>query len=100
MGSLPVAGAPLDLNPSPHSGRALAALVLGGVLLGCSPILVRLSHIGPIATAFWRLALALVPLVLLFGRVTHSGNAGARAIFMAMPLRCSPRASTPAISLC
>jgi drug/metabolite transporter (DMT)-like permease len=48
-------------------GRALGALVLGGICLGCSPILVRISHIGPIATAFWRSALALVPLLLAFG---------------------------------
>ncbi|HUK34592.1 MAG TPA: DMT family transporter, partial [Vicinamibacterales bacterium] len=41
---------------------------LGGVLLGCSPILVRVSELGPVATAFWRLALALVPLTLLFAR--------------------------------
>jgi peptidoglycan/LPS O-acetylase OafA/YrhL len=47
-----------------HGSRALGALLLGGVFLGCSPILVRISHIGPIATAFWRLALALPPLVL------------------------------------
>lgn len=50
----------------PGQGRALSALVLGGFLLGCSPILVRISELGPIATAFWRLALALVPLTLLF----------------------------------
>ncbi len=51
-----------------HTGRALSALVLGGILLGCSPILVRVSELGPIATAFWRLALALVPLALMFAR--------------------------------
>jgi drug/metabolite transporter (DMT)-like permease len=52
--------------------RALGALVLGGVLLGCSPILVRVSELGPVATAFWRLALALFPLTLLFAR--HRGE--------------------------
>jgi drug/metabolite transporter (DMT)-like permease len=57
-------------------GRALSALVLGGLLLGCSPILVRVSHIGPIATAFWRLALALGPLLLLFANASRSGGAG------------------------
>jgi drug/metabolite transporter (DMT)-like permease len=44
---------------------ALPALVLGGILLGISPILVRISEIGPVATAFWRLAAALVPLVVI-----------------------------------
>jgi len=60
------------------TGRALGALVLGGVLLGCSPILVRLSVIGPVATAFWRLAFALAPLVVLFAGVSRSGGAGRR----------------------
>jgi drug/metabolite transporter (DMT)-like permease len=58
---------------SPAKGRALGALVLGGFLLGCSPILVRVSELGPIATAFWRLALALVPLTILFARLGGSG---------------------------
>ena len=57
-----------------HSGRALAALVLGGIFLGCSPILVRLSQIGPIATAFWRLTFALVPLVPLLGRSSRDDS--------------------------
>lgn len=38
---------------------ALPALVLGATLIGASPIFVRLSELGPTATAFWRLALAL-----------------------------------------
>ena len=42
---------------------ALAALLLGGVAIGGSPIFVRLSEVGPMATAFWRVALALIPLV-------------------------------------
>lgn len=37
---------------------AFAALLLGGAALGLSPILVRLSDVGPGASAFWRLALA------------------------------------------
>jgi drug/metabolite transporter (DMT)-like permease len=48
-------------------GRAISALVLGGICLGCSPILVRVSELGPIATAFWRSALALIPLAVGFG---------------------------------
>jgi drug/metabolite transporter (DMT)-like permease len=50
-----------------RQGRALAALVLGGICLGGSPILVRVSELGPIATAFWRSALALIPLAVAFG---------------------------------
>ena len=48
--------------------RALPALLLGGVVIGFSPILVRVSELGPVATAFWRLALALLPLGIAFGR--------------------------------
>lgn len=36
----------------------MAALIIGG-----SPIFVRLSEVGPMATAFWRVALALIPLL-------------------------------------
>lgn len=38
---------------------AFGALLLGGAALGLSPIFVRLSDVGPTASAFWRLALAL-----------------------------------------
>ena len=41
--------------------------MLGGICLGGSPILVRVSELGPIATAFWRSALALIPLAVAFG---------------------------------
>jgi len=40
----------------------LLALITGGIAIGGSPIFVRLSELGPVATAFWRLALGLVPL--------------------------------------
>lgn len=45
--------------------RAFIALALGGLAVGCAPILVRLSEVGPLSTAFWRLALALAPLLVL-----------------------------------
>lgn len=38
---------------------AFAALVLGAVAMGTSPIFVRLADVGPYASAFWRTALAL-----------------------------------------
>lgn len=43
---------------------ALVALLLGGIAIGGSPIFVRLSEVGPMATAFWRVALAFLPLVI------------------------------------
>lgn len=45
-----------------QSRFALLALLLGGVAIGGSPIFVRLSEVGPLATAFWRVTLALIPL--------------------------------------
>jgi drug/metabolite transporter (DMT)-like permease len=38
---------------------ALAALVLGAVAMGASPLFVRMADVGPFASAFWRTALAL-----------------------------------------
>ncbi|MDR7032739.1 DMT family transporter [Mesorhizobium sp. BE184] len=53
------------MNPSlsQTSGLSLGALVLGGVVIALSPILVRLSELGPVATALWRVALAMLPLI-------------------------------------
>lgn len=49
-----------DLAPA----AALPALVAGAIAVGASPIFVRLSEVGPFATAFWRVALALPVLFL------------------------------------
>ncbi len=38
---------------------ALTALVLGAMAIGFAPIFVKLSHVDPTATAFWRVALSL-----------------------------------------
>jgi len=40
--------------------RALAfvALLVGGAAIGFSPIFVRLADVGPMQSAFWRVALA------------------------------------------
>ena len=45
-------------------GPALAALLVGAVLVGASPIFVRLSELGPMATAFYRPFLAMPVLVI------------------------------------
>jgi drug/metabolite transporter (DMT)-like permease len=47
---------------SPAAGRgaaAFAALLLGAVAMGISPIFVRVADVGPFTSAFWRVALAL-----------------------------------------
>ena len=45
---------------------ALGALLLGATCIALSPIFVRVSEAGPTATAFWRVALAVPPLWLLY----------------------------------
>ncbi len=46
---------------------AFAALLLGAAAIAFAPIFVRLADTGPTASAFWRVALALVPLWLWAG---------------------------------
>lgn len=51
-----------DVIPSvvtKSSSPALAALFTGATAIAFAPIFVRLSEVGPVATAFWRLTLAL-----------------------------------------
>jgi drug/metabolite transporter (DMT)-like permease len=43
---------------------ALLALGLGALAIGSSPIFVRLSEVGPLATGVWRTALAVLPALL------------------------------------
>lgn len=55
-------------DKSAHSGRyAFAALLLANLFLAFGPWMVRLADVGPVAAAFWRLALA-IPLLLFFAR--------------------------------
>jgi drug/metabolite transporter (DMT)-like permease len=53
--SLPAA----SLAERRREGIALAALILGAVAMGASPLFVRMADVGPFASAFWRTALAL-----------------------------------------
>jgi drug/metabolite transporter (DMT)-like permease len=43
---------------------AVAALLIGAAAIAFSPIFVRLSELGPVATAFYRLALGWIPIAL------------------------------------
>nr|WP_313809078.1 DMT family transporter [Sphingobium sp.] len=45
---------------------AFPALILANIILPLGPVLVRLSDVGPVAAAFWRLTIAL-PFLLLLG---------------------------------
>jgi drug/metabolite transporter (DMT)-like permease len=68
-----------------QAGRlALPALVFGAVAIGFSPILVRLSELGPTATGFHRVLLAL-PLLWLWLR-RQERAAGGAAVAAARPL--------------
>jgi drug/metabolite transporter (DMT)-like permease len=58
-------------DPGRQSRLAFAALLLGAVFIGLSPILVRLSEVEPVATAFHRVFLGL-PLML--GWLVITGN--------------------------
>ncbi|WP_448581857.1 DMT family transporter [Thermaurantiacus sp.] len=51
--------------PSPErlAAAPLAALILGSSLLAFGPLLVRLADVAPVASAFWRMALAAPVLV-------------------------------------
>ena len=68
--------APPATSPAPVSGAApglvgpLVALTLGACAMGISPIFVRLAspEVGPFASAFWRVVLAL-PLLYLWMRI-------------------------------
>jgi drug/metabolite transporter (DMT)-like permease len=64
---------------------ALPALLLGGIAIGFSPIFVRLSELGPIATGFHRLFLAL-PLLWLWMQREGRGAAGGTAKVEWLPI--------------
>ena len=51
-------GKPASLAAS-RGAAAFAALVVGAMAMGVSPIFVRLADVGPFASAFWRVTLAL-----------------------------------------
>lgn len=55
---------PTQTHAARTDGPALAVLLLGAVLVGASPIFVRLSELGPMATAFYRPFLAIPVLML------------------------------------
>jgi drug/metabolite transporter (DMT)-like permease len=55
--------------------RAFACLVLGAIAMGASPIFVRLTDVGPQASAFWRTFLAL-PFLWLWARLESNGTPG------------------------
>lgn len=67
----PTTGAGISADRSAPARFALLALLLGAVVIGFSGILVKLSETGPIATAFYRVALSL-PVFLLWMSAGHA----------------------------
>jgi drug/metabolite transporter (DMT)-like permease len=62
------------MNRSDNRGRyAFAALLLANLFLAFGPWMVRMADVGPVAAAFWRLALA-IPLLLVFARYQSRGG--------------------------
>lgn len=57
----------MPTTPLPAARWYLPALIAGAIAIGFAPIFVRLSEVGPSATAFWRLALALPVLLVWAG---------------------------------
>lgn len=58
MGEKAASAAP-PLKDEVRFAAAFTALFLGALAMGTSPIFVRLADVGPFASAFWRVALAL-----------------------------------------
>lgn len=56
---------PVRANADHRQGRALAVLIAGAMAIALSPILVRLSDVGPTTAAFWRVTLAVPALLVL-----------------------------------
>ncbi|MBA2346374.1 MAG: DMT family transporter [Rubrobacter sp.] len=56
----------------------MISLIVGAIAIGSSPIFVRLSELGPVATAFWRLSLAMPVLWLWAGLGERGTNAPRR----------------------
>jgi len=60
-------------NKSLPFALAFTALIIGALAMGVSPVFVRLAEIGPFASAFWRVSLAL-PLLLLWMWIEQRNN--------------------------
>ena len=56
----------MDPAASPTAGRfAFPALIAGNLILALGPWMVRLADVGPVASGFWRVGLAM-PFLALF----------------------------------
>src|SRR3954468_11854027 len=58
---------PIPPPAAPHGRYAFPALIGGNLVLALGPWMVRIADVGPVASGFWRMGLA-VPLLLLLAR--------------------------------
>jgi len=72
-------------QPAKSLGAPFAALVVGALAMGASPIFVRLADVGPLTSAFWRVALAL-PILYLWMRIAERDGAPSLAFSRATVL--------------
>ena len=70
---------PASPRPTVSFPIAFGGLVLGAIFMGFSPVFVRLADVGPYASAFWRVALALPPLYLWQRMANEAPPSDARA---------------------
>jgi len=63
---------------------AFAALVMGAIAMGISPVFVREAEIGPFASAFWRVAVAL-PLLYVWARTERYKGSKKPLVYMTTP---------------
>ncbi len=61
------------MKPTLSFAPAFAALVAGAIAMGISPVFVGFAEVGPFASAFWRVALAL-PILLVWAVVEERRN--------------------------
>ncbi len=84
----------MDAAAVHHNAGSFLALLAGAISIGFAPIFVRLSEVGPVATAFWRLALS-VPVLCVLAIAAERRRAGKEAHGVAaVPALAFPRAMT------
>lgn len=62
------------LQPKLHLRLDVVAMILANALLACGPMFVRMADVGPVAAAFWRMALAL-PILFVVNRLVTTDRA-------------------------
>jgi drug/metabolite transporter (DMT)-like permease len=84
----------MPLTPHDHARRkadlatGIAAMIAAALAMSISPTLVRFADVGPLASAFWRVFLAL-PILYLWMRGEEKANPGAPATSWSLPILLS-----------